>query len=124
MKAVRIHEHGDIDVLKWEEVSIPSISENQALVEIKAAAMNHLDLWVRKGIPGVPLPCVLGSDGSGIVKEIGSKVTSFKTGDEVLIQPLTYCRECRFCKHGLENYCESWGIYGENQDGNKFDLGA
>ena len=66
MKAVRIHEHGDIDVLKWEEVSIPSISENQALVEIKAAAMNHLDLWVRKGIPGVPLPCVLGSDGSGI----------------------------------------------------------
>ena len=78
MKAVRIHEHGNIDVLKWEEGSIPSISENQVLVEIKAAAMNHLDLWVRKGIPGVPLPCVLCSDGSGIVKEIGIKVTSFK----------------------------------------------
>ena len=122
MKAVRIHEHGSIDVLKWEEVSIPGISENQVLVEIKAAAMNHLDLWVRKGIPGVSLPCILGSDGSGTVKEMGSKVTSFKTGDEVLIQPLTYCRECRFCKHGLENYCESWGIYGENQNGTQCEF--
>jgi len=124
MKAVRIHEHGGIDVLKWENVSIPSISENQVLVEIKAAAMNHLDLWVRKGIPGVPLPCILGSDGSGTVKAVGSKVISFNSGDEVLIQPLTYCKECRFCKLGLENYCESWGIYGENQDGTQCEFMA
>ena len=122
MKAVRIHEHGSIDVLKWEEVPIPSISKSQVLVAIKAAALNHLDIWVRKGIPGVPLPCTLGSDGSGVVKEIGSEVSSVKVGDEVLIQPLDYCENCRFCEMGRENYCESWGILGENQNGTQCEF--
>ena len=122
MKAVRIHEHGSINVLKWEEVPIPAVSKSQVLVEIKAAALNHLDIWVRKGIPGVPLPCILGSDGSGIVKEIGSEVFSVKDGDEVLIQPLDYCENCRFCNMGKENYCESWGILGENQNGTQCEF--
>ena len=122
MKAVRIHEHGSINVLKWEEVPIPSVSKSQVLVEIKAAALNHLDIWVRKGIPGVPLPCILGSDGSGIVKEIGSEVSSVKVGDEVLIQPLDYCENCRFCNMGKENYCESWGILGENKNGTQCEF--
>ena len=122
MKAVRIHEHGSINVLKWEEVPIPAVSKSQVLVEIKAAALNHLDIWVRKGIPGVPLPCILGSDGSGIVKEIGSEVFSVKVGDEVLIQPLDYCENCRFCNMGKENYCESWGILGENQNGTQCEF--
>lgn len=117
MKAVRIHEHGGQDVLRWEDIEIPDIGDDQVLVNIKATAMNHLDLWVRNGIPGVPLPIILGSDGVGIIEKKGIGVKGYEVGDAVVIQPLTYCGRCRFCRKGLENYCESWGILGENQDG-------
>ena len=92
-------------------------AQNQCLVKIEAAALNHLDIWVRKGIPGVPLPMIMGSDGAGIVEDIGKNVTNFSIGDRVLIQPLTYCGKCRWCKSSKENYCDNWGILGENQDG-------
>ena len=124
MKAVRIHQHGGTDVLKYDEIPIPTISQNQCLVKIKAAALNHLDLWVRKGIPGVPLPMIMGSDGAGIIEKIGSKVSDLSEGDRVLIQPLTYCGECRWCKQNKENYCEKWGIFGENQDGTQCEYMA
>ncbi|NHZ85684.1 MAG: alcohol dehydrogenase catalytic domain-containing protein [Planctomycetia bacterium] len=117
MKVVRIHQHGSIDVLKYEDIPIPPINQDQCLVKIKAAALNHLDIWVRKGIPGVPLPMIMGSDGAGIVEKIGAKVLDISVGDRVLIQPLTYCGTCRWCKQDKENYCERWGILGENQDG-------
>lgn len=117
MKAVRIHKHGDADVLKYEEVPTPSITSNQVLVKVHAAAMNHLDIWVRKGIPGVPLPCILGSDGAGEVIETGADIQSFYVGDRIMIQPLTYCGQCKYCLAGRENYCSSWGILGENQNG-------
>ncbi len=124
MKAVRIHQHGGIDVLKYEDISIPDIKQNQCLIEIKATALNHLDIWVRKGIPGVPLPMIMGSDGSGIVEQIGKEVSDFSRGDKVLIQPLTYCGKCRWCKQDKENYCEKWGIFGENQDGTQCEYMA
>ena len=117
MKAVRIHQHGGIDVLKYDNIPTPDIKQNQCLVKIKAAALNHLDIWVRKGIPGVPLPMIMGSDGAGIVEQVGQKVSDFSRGDRVLIQPLTYCGKCRWCKQSKENYCDKWGIFGENQDG-------
>ena len=124
MKAVRIHQHGSIDVLKYEDVPIPKISQNQCLVKIKAAALNHLDIWVRKGIPGIPLPMIMGSDGAGVVEKIGTKVLDYSVGDRVLIQPLTYCGNCRWCKQNKENYCEKWGIFGENQDGTQCEYMA
>ena len=117
MKAVRIHEHGGIDVLKYESVSTPKVQSGEVLVRIKASAMNHLDLWVRRGIPGVPLPMIMGSDGAGEIVETGPNVSQFKTGDAVCIQPLVFCNRCRFCSRGQENYCNQWGILGENQDG-------
>ncbi|MCJ7802300.1 MAG: zinc-binding dehydrogenase [Candidatus Marinimicrobia bacterium] len=117
MKAVRIHQHGGIDVLKYDDIPIPNIKQNQCLVKIKAAALNHLDIWVRKGIPGVSLPMIMGSDGAGFVEHVGANVSEFSVGDRVLIQPLTYCGTCRWCKLNKENYCEKWGIFGENQDG-------
>lgn len=117
MKAVRIHEHGGPEILKWEEIPDTSPGQDEVLVEIRAAAMNHLDIWVRNGIPGVSLPLVMGSDGSGIVKDVGGSVRNIKPGDEVVIQPLVYCGECRACKTGQENYCRSMGILGETQDG-------
>ena len=124
MKAVRIHQHGSIDVLKYEDVPIPKINQNQCLVKIKAAALNHLDIWVRKGFPGIPLPMIMGSDGAGVVEKIGTKVLDYSVGDRVLIQPLTYCGNCRWCKQNKENYCEKWGIFGENQDGTQCEYMA
>ncbi|NOZ03707.1 MAG: zinc-binding dehydrogenase [FCB group bacterium] len=122
MKAVRIHTHGGPEVLQWEEIPDPKPGDSQVLVRIKATSLNHLDIWIRNGVPGTPLPIILGSDGAGVVEEVGKGVTSFKPGDEVIIQPLTYCGHCRFCETGRENYCKSFGIYGENQNGTHCEL--
>ena len=124
MKAVRIHQHGGIDVLKYDDLPKPEINNSQCLIKIKATALNHLDLWVRKGIPGIPLPMIMGSDGAGIIEETGKNVADFSTGDRVLIQPLTYCGKCQWCKKNKENYCEKWGIFGENQDGTQCEYMA
>ena len=80
MKAVRLYEHGDEKVLIWEDITLPEIKEDQILVKIKAAAINHLDIWIRKGIPGISFPMVIGSDGSGVVTELGRKVDKFSIG--------------------------------------------
>jgi len=117
MKAARIHEHGGVNVLQYESVPEPKSNRTGVVVQIKASAMNHLDLWVRRGIPRVPLPMILGSDGAGVISKIGDGVSQFKVGDDVCIQPLIYCGHCRFCSRGQENYCDSLGILGENQDG-------
>jgi len=122
VKAVRIHQHGGIDVLQYEDIPVPNIEQNQCLVKIKAAALNHLDIWVRKGIPGGPLPMIMGSDGAGIIELVGKDVSDLSEGDNVLIQPLTFCGKCRWCKQKKENYCEKWGIYGENQDGTQCEF--
>ena len=117
MKAVRIHEHGDVDVIKWEDIDTPFPGPNKVLIDIKAGALNHLDLWVRGGIPGVSLPLILGSDGSGIVAEKGADVNGFSIGDEVMINPLMFCGECNHCVKGHENLCISMGVLGESCDG-------
>ena len=124
MKAVRIHQHGGRDVLKYDDIPIPKNNQNQCLVKIKAAALNHLDIWVRKGIPGVPLPMIMGSDGAGIVEKVGKNVSEFTVGDRILIQPLIYCGTCRWCTENKENYCEKWGIFGENRDGTQCEYMA
>ena len=117
MQAIRIHKHGGIEVLNYESLPTPKAKENEVIIQIRAAAMNHLDIWVRRGVPGVPLPMILGSDGAGIITEIGDKVTKFNINDEVCIQPLTYCDKCDYCINGMQNYCHKIGILGETQDG-------
>ena len=119
MKAVRIHNHGDISELKWESIPKPRLNKSgyEILVRIVASSINHLDIWVRKGIPGVPLPLILGSDGAGIVESCGNKVSEFNPGDEVIVQPLTFCGTCDQCLNGLENYCSKMGILGKTMNG-------
>lgn len=117
MEAIRIHKHGGTEVLNYESVPTPKPKKNEVIIEIRAAAMNHLDIWVRRGVPGVPLPMILGSDGAGVITEVGDAVTKFKVNDEVCIQPLTYCNKCDYCKNGKQNYCHQIGILGETQDG-------
>jgi len=117
MKAVRIHSFGGPEVIKIDDIPVPEPEKENVVVEIRATAMNHLDLWVRRGGPTHLLPMTLGSDGAGIVHKTGSGVTRFKIGDEVLIQPLWYCGNCKSCNSGKENYCSKFGIFGEDRNG-------
>ena len=120
MKAIRIHKHGDIDVLKIDDISIPQMQPNEILLHIKAAALNHLDLWVRKGIPGIPLPLIMGSDGSGTIADIGKKIKTsynFKINDEVFIAPIRSCGDCEYCRSDRDNLCTQFQIPGESAQG-------
>ena len=117
MKAIRIHEHGGADALKWDDIPEPELSVNQVLVDIKATSLNHLDIWVRKGIPGVHLPLITGSDAAGIISEVGDGVKKSRIGEKVMIQPLIFCGKCASCNKGKENLCKSMGIMGENCQG-------
>src|SRR4030066_1791837 len=102
MKAVFISEHGDIDKIKFDEVKKPVISSKEVLIKLKAASLNHLDIWVRQGIPGIKVefPHVLGSDGAGVVEEAGQEVKNVKAGDKVLLNPGISCNTCEFCSAG------------------------
>jgi NADPH:quinone reductase-like Zn-dependent oxidoreductase len=119
MRAIRIHKHGGAGEIRIDDIPIPPIKPHEALLEVKSTSLNHLDLWVRNGMPGVqlPLPLVLGSDASGVVKEIGATVKNIKVGDRVLVVPGFGCGECEECFSGRENYCLDYGIYGEHGDG-------
>ncbi|MFQ5752202.1 MAG: zinc-binding dehydrogenase [bacterium] len=119
MKAVVIHEHGGIDKLSYEEIIVPEIAANEILVEVKAVALNHLDLWVRQGVTSTKLnmPHILGSDVSGVVVEVGAFVKNVKVGDEVLLAPAWGCGSCEACLKGADNYCRHYKILGENVQG-------
>ena len=119
-----IHEHGDVDKLRLEEVEDPSPAPDEVLIQVKAVALNHLDLWVRRGVPGqrMPLPMIPGSDIAGVVKKAGSFVRGLKTGDRVMVSPGVSCGRCAMCLHGRDNLCASYGIIGENRDGGCAEL--
>lgn len=117
MKAVRMHETGGPEVLKYEDIPDPTVRKDQVLVRIRACAMNHLDLWVRKGIPKVPLPHILGSDVAGELVEIGEYVSGFKIGQRVLLAPMHFCGHCEKCVAGLQNQCREFTVLGNAVDG-------
>ena len=119
MKAIRIIEHGGIEKLIYDEIPEPSFPPNKVKIQVKAAALNHLDIWVRNGLPGfpIPLPLIMGSDASGTIVEVGSQINKFQLGDDVVIQPGTFCGECQYCNEGRENYCSYYGILGETENG-------
>ena len=87
MKAVRIHEDGGPEVLRYEDVADPEPGPGEVLVSLKAAGLNHLDVWVRKGLPSAPKPRILGADGSGVVAGLGNGVDRFELGDRVVVNP-------------------------------------
>ena len=87
MKAVRIHEDGGPEVLRYEDVKDPEPSPDEVLVALRAASLNHLDIWVRKGLPSVPKPRILGADGAGVVAALGEGVRNFEVGDRVVVNP-------------------------------------
>ena len=89
MKAVRFHEHGGPEVLKYEDAPEPKIEANEVLVKVKACALNHLDLFLRAGVRSwtLTMPHIVGSDVSGVVAEAGRLATRVKLGDRVLLAP-------------------------------------
>jgi zinc-binding alcohol dehydrogenase/oxidoreductase len=107
VKAVRIHEDGGTEVLRYEDVEDPVAGPGQVLIRLHAASLNHLDIWMRRGLPSVPKPRILGADGAGVVEGLGDGADSFETGDRVLINP------------GLDDGAR---IVGEHMDGTHAEL--
>jgi NADPH:quinone reductase-like Zn-dependent oxidoreductase len=126
MKATIFRQHGGSEVLEYSEVSDPKILSNEVLVEVKACALNHLDLFIRTGLPGItiPVPHILGDDISGVVREVGDLVTWVKPGDEVMVQPGVSCGHCRECLGGKDNLCREYDIIGYRRDGGYAELVA
>lgn len=122
MKAIRIHEFGGPEVLRYEDVPDPQPRKDQVLVRVKACAMNHLDIWVRKGLPGVKLPHILGSDVAGEIVEVGEYVTGFKVGQRILLAPMHFCNHCAKCVAGLQNQCPEFSVLGNAVDGGNCEL--
>src|SRR5437764_11685542 len=124
MKAARIHQHGGPEVLKYEDVPDPQIKANQILVRVRACALNHLDLFVRAGIPGLkfPMPHILGSDIAGEVVAVGDLCERVQPGWRVLLSPGQSCRQCPQCVSGLDNYCRMYTMFGYAVDGGDCEL--
>ena len=126
MKAVSFNEHGGAEVLRYGDVPDPAIKTNEVLVEVRACALNHLDVWVRGGLPGipVPLPHILGNDIAGVVREAGDLVDWVKPGDEVMLQPGVSCGHCAACLQGADNLCPDYDIIGYRRVGGYAELVA
>lgn len=126
MLAVRIHEHGGPEVLRLEEVPDPTPRPDEVLVQVRACALNHLDLWNRSGRPrpAVALPRILGSDIAGVVAAVGELVDHVKPGDEVIVNPGVSCGRCRRCLSGEDNMCPDYAIIGMGRDGGYAQLVA
>jgi len=119
MKAIRIHEHGGFDVLKIEELPRPVPGAGEILLEMRFSALNQLDTWVRRGVPGhvFPLPITPGSDGSGLVAALGEGVEGFEIGERIAVAPGYSCGRCEACMAGRDHACLDYGIFGESGDG-------
>jgi len=119
MKSIRFHTFGAPEVLRLEDAPTPSAGPSEVLVNLKAAALNHLDLWVRSGSRerSIPLPHIPGSDGSGVISAAGSGVDWLKPGDRVLISPGLACGRCEMCLAGRDNLCRHYRVLGVREDG-------
>jgi NADPH:quinone reductase-like Zn-dependent oxidoreductase len=119
MNAILFHEFGKADVLRFEDAPKPIINDDEVLIQLKAASLNHLDIWVRSGTRerNTPLPHIPGSDGAGIVAEVGKNVSNVKIGERVLISPGLSCGECNYCKQQKENLCAEYRVLGTRESG-------
>jgi NADPH:quinone reductase-like Zn-dependent oxidoreductase len=110
MKAIRIHEDGGPEVLRYEDAPNPQPGDGDVLVELRAASLNHLDVWIRKGLPSVPKPRILGADGAGVVEALGEGVSGFEPGERVVLNP------------GLDLGGGKIEVIGEHRDGTNAEL--
>lgn len=119
MKAIVFRQHGDPSVLQYTDVAEPVIGPRDVLVRVRACALNHLDLWVRGGLPGVPIPLphIPGSDISGEIASVGAEVSTVKPGQKVVLAPGVTCGKCAACVAGRDNECPQFTNLGYLIDG-------
>ena len=122
MKAVQFREHGDRDVIEYDEFPDPEVGPEDVLVDVKAGALNHLDVWTRQGLGAtgrldLEMPHVPGSDMAGVVERVGDDVTRFAPGDHVALLGGVSCGTCEFCRRGEPTLCESYHVIGEHVQG-------
>lgn len=119
MKAAYCESHGGPDVVRVGELPDPEPGRDEAVVSVRAVGLNHLDLWARRGLPGLELdmPHIGGSDVAGVVEECGPGVRGWEPGDRVVVNPSLWCGECEWCVAGEHSLCERYRILGEHVHG-------
>ncbi len=126
MKAVVFDQHGGPEQLRYTDVDPPHCGPHHVLVRVKACALNHLDIWIRQGIPAyhIPLPHISGCDVAGVVEQVGAEVDGPSVGTAVLVSPGLSCWRCDWCLAGRDNLCPSYKILGAHVDGGYAELVA
>jgi NADPH:quinone reductase-like Zn-dependent oxidoreductase len=120
-RCVVVREHGGFDRLLLEERPVPIPGPGEVRLRMRAIGLNHLDTWVRRGVPGhaFPLPLIASSDGCGVVDALGpgAAAAGWKEGDEVVVLPARSCGACEACQSGQDQLCRHYQILGEGTDG-------
>ncbi len=119
MRCVVVREHGGFDSVRLEEREVPTPAPGQVRVHVQAIGLNHLDTWVRRGVPGhkFPLPLIASSDACGVVDAVAHGVRGIKVGDPVVVLPGVACGACEPCQSGVDQLCRDYHILGESCDG-------
>ena len=123
MRAAIFHEHGGPEVVRVEEVEAPEAGPGEVRIRVGASGMNHLDVWVRRGLPiETTMPHIGGSDVAGTVESLGPGVTGWEVGDRVVVDPSLSCGECDWCQAGEAPLCDRYRILGEHTQGGFAEL--
>jgi NADPH:quinone reductase-like Zn-dependent oxidoreductase len=118
MRAMAFAQHGGLDVLQLMDLPKPTLDVDEVLVQVKACALNHLDLWVRQGLgTKIPMPHIGGCETAGVVAEVGSRVKGVQVGQRVLISPGQSCLQCDWCAQGIDSCCGEYRIQGYQTQG-------
>jgi NADPH:quinone reductase-like Zn-dependent oxidoreductase len=124
MQAVRFHQHGGPEVLRYEGAPDPQAKPGWIVVRVRACAMNHLDIWQRQGLARVkiPFPHISGADVAGEISALGEGVTGLRVGQRVMLQPGLSCGKCGRCQAGEDNFCDQYDVLGYQSDGGYAEL--
>ncbi|HXV13933.1 MAG TPA: zinc-binding dehydrogenase [Candidatus Krumholzibacteria bacterium] len=119
MKAITFEKHGGPEVLKLGDHPDPVTRPGTVKIDVHAASLNHIDVFLRGGLPGIniPFPHIPGCDAAGVIREVGEGVTGLKTGDRVLMNPTIVCGKCEFCLRGDATMCLDYHLIGETTSG-------
>jgi NADPH:quinone reductase-like Zn-dependent oxidoreductase len=115
MKAIRYHAHGGPEVLRYEDAPDPEIRSGEVIVRVRACALNHLDLWNRRGVVKLPLPHIGGADVAGDIADTSDP--NFRVGQRVMLQPGLSCGYCEACVAGRDHLCPRYDVLGSQSDG-------
>lgn len=118
MRAALFYEHGGPEMLRIEEIDVPRPGPGEVRIRVRAVALNHLDLWVRRGLPiDIELPHIGGSDIAGEVDDVGPGVERVQPGERAVVNPSLWCGECEWCLRGEQSQCVDYRIIGEHVRG-------